>query len=123
MAPWLLKPRPGETRDGLGDTHDNDLRLRPQCHRWGCELVATRRRPSPHGDGGVEVRKIFHKLRSHAIEPFNGLFKNVFDWRVKMPVKGLQRWQLLAWGAVVVYQLVWLYQHEHDLPLGKSIKP
>jgi hypothetical protein len=24
------------------------------------------------------VRKVFHKLRSQAIEPFNGLFKNVF---------------------------------------------
>ena len=73
-------------------------------------------------DGGVEVRKIFHKLRSQAIEPFNGLFKNVFEWRVKMPVKGLQRSQLLALGAVVVYQLVLFYQHEQNLPLGKGIK-
>jgi hypothetical protein len=51
----------------------------------------------------------FHKLRSQAIEPFNGLYKNVFEWRVKMPVKGLQRSQLLALGAVVVYQLVLFY--------------
>jgi hypothetical protein len=28
-----------------------------------------------------------------------------------MPVKGLQRSQLLALGAVVIYQLVLLYQH------------
>jgi hypothetical protein len=69
------------------------------------------------------TRKIFHKLRSQAIEPFNGLFKNVFEWRLKMPVKGLQRSQLLALGAVVVYQLVLRYQHEHDLPLGQGIKP
>ena len=55
--------------------------------------------------------------------PFNGLFKNVFDWRVKMPVKGLQRLQLLTLGAVVVYQLVLLYHHEQHLPLGKGIKP
>jgi DDE family transposase len=122
VAPLLLKQLPGETRYVLGDTHYNDPELRQQCHRWGCELVATRRGPYPHGDGGVEVRKIFHKLRSQAIEPFNGLFKNVFDWRVKMPVKGLQRSQLLALGAVVVYQLVLLYQHEHNLPLGKGIK-
>jgi hypothetical protein len=54
----------------------------------------------------VEVRKVFHKLRSQANEAFNGLFKNVFDWRAKLPVKGLQRSQLLALGAVVVYQLV-----------------
>jgi hypothetical protein len=86
-------------------------------------LVATRRGPHPHHDGGVEVRKVFHKLRSQAIEPFNGLFKNVFEWRVKMPVKGLQRSQLLALGAVVIYQLVLLYQHERNLSLGKGIKP
>jgi hypothetical protein len=69
------------------------------------------------------VRKILHKLRSQAIEPFNGLFKNVFEWRVKMPAKSLQRSQLLALGAVVIYQVVLLYQHERHLPLGKGIKP
>ena len=40
-----------------------------------------------------------------------------------MPVKGLGRSQLLALGAIVVYQLGLLYQHEHNLPLGKGIKP
>jgi hypothetical protein len=39
-----------------------------------------------------------------------------------MPVKGLQRSQLLALGAVIVYQLVLFYQHEQNLPLGKGIK-
>jgi Transposase DDE domain len=123
VAPLLLKQLPGETRDMLGDTHDNEPELRQQCHRRGCALVATRRGPYPHGDGGVEVRKIFHKRRSQAIDPFNGVFKHVFEWRVKMPVKGLQRSQLLALGAVVVYPLVLRDQHEHDLPLGKGIKP
>jgi hypothetical protein len=41
---------------------------------------------------------------------------------VKMPVKGLQRSQLLALGAVVIYQLALRYQHEQHLPLGKGIK-
>ena len=77
----------------------------------------------PHHDEGVDVRRLFHKLRSQAIEPFNGLFKNVFEWRTQMPVKGLQRSQLLALGAIVIYQLALLYQHEHNLPLGKGIKP
>ena len=77
----------------------------------------------PHADGGTAVRKVFHQLRSKSIEPFNGLCKNVFEWRVKMPVKGWQRSQLLALGAVVIYQLVLLYQHERQLPLGKGIKP
>jgi hypothetical protein len=123
VAPQLLAHLPGEVRYVLGDTHYNDPELREQCHRRGCELVATRRGPYPHRDGGAEVRKVFHKLRSQAIEPFNGLFKNVFEWRVKMPVKGLQRSQRLALGAVVIYQLVLLYQHERNLPLGKGIKP
>jgi hypothetical protein len=123
LAPRLVEQLPPEVRYVLGDTHYNDPELRRQCHRRGCELVATRRGSSPRRDGGVEVRKVFHKLRSQAIEPFNGLFKNVFEWRVKMPVKGLQRSQLLALGAVVIYQLVLLYQHERNLPLGKGIKP
>jgi hypothetical protein len=123
IAPLLLKQLPGEVRDVLGDTQYNDSEVRRQCHGRGCGPVATRRGTSPHHDGGVEVRKILHKLRSQAIEPFNGLVKHVFEWRVKMPVKGVHRSQLLALGAVVVYQLVWLYQQEHDLPLGKGIKP
>jgi hypothetical protein len=123
VAPLLLQQLPGEVRYVLGDTQYNAPELRRQCHRRGCELVATRRGPYPHCDGGVEVRQVFHQLRSQAIEPFNGLFKNIFEWRVKMPVKGLQRSQLFALGAVVVYQLVLLYQHEQHLPLSKGIKP
>jgi hypothetical protein len=123
VAPLLVEQLPGEVRYVLGDTHDNDPELRRRCHQRGCELVATRRGLYPHCDGGVEVRKIFHKLRSQAIEPFNGLFKNVFEWRVKMPVKGLPRSQLLALGAVVVYQLALLHQHQQGLPLGQGIKP
>lgn len=122
-APLLLEQLPAEVRYVLGDTHYNTPELRQECHQRDWELVATRRGPYPRSDGGAEVRKVFHQLRSQAIEPFNGLFKNVFEWRVKMPVKGLQRSQLLALGAVVIYQLVLLYQHERHLPLGKGIKP
>ena len=122
-APLLLEQLPEEVRYVLGDTHYNTPELRQECHQRGWELVATRRGPYPRRDGGAEVRKVFHKLRSKAIEPFNGLFKNIFEWRVNMPVKGLQRSQLLALGAVVIYQLALLYQHERNLPLGKGIKP
>jgi Transposase DDE domain len=123
VAPLVLEQLPEAVRYVLGDTHYNTPELQQECHRRGWELVATRRGSYPHCDGGVEVRQVFHKLRSQAIEPFNGLFKNVFEWRVKMPVKGLQRSQLLALGAVVSYQLVLLYQHERHLPLGQGIKP
>jgi hypothetical protein len=101
-APLWLEQLPGEVRSVLGDTHDNDPDLRQRCHQRGGELVATRRGPSPPRDGGVEGRKVFHHLRSQAIEPFTGWCKNVCDWRAKLPVKGLQRSQLLALGAVGV---------------------
>lgn len=123
VAPLLLAQLPWEARYVLGDTHYNDPALRHCCQVQGRELVATRRGAYPHRDGGVEVRRIFHKLRSQAIEPFNGLFKNVFEWRTQMPVKGIRRSQLLALGAIVLYQLVLLYQHEQHLPVGKGIKP
>ncbi len=123
VTPLLLEQLPGEVRYVLGDTHYNTPELRQECHQRNWELVATQRGPYPHRDGGVAVRKVFHKLRSQAIEPFNGLFKNIFEWRVKMPVKGLQRSQLLALGAVLIYQLVLLYQHERNLPPAKGIKP
>jgi DDE family transposase len=123
IAPQLLAPLPAEVRYILGDTHYNDPEVRTLCEQTNRALVATQRGAYPHHDDGVEVRRIFHQLRSQAIEPFNGLFKNVFEWRTQMPVKGLRRSQLLALGAIVVYQLVLLYQHEHHLPLGKGIKP
>lgn len=123
VAPRLLEQVPLETRYVLGDTHYNDPELRCQCQRRGAELIATRRGAYPHQDGGAAVRKVFHQLRSKSIEPFNGLFKGVFEWRVKMPVKEIQRSQLLALGAIVIYQLALLYQHERGLPVGQGIKP
>ena len=102
--------------------HDNTPEWRQACAWHHRELVATRRGPYPHRDGGVEVRRIFHKLRSLAIEPFNGLFKNIFEWRGQMPVKGLKRCQLLALGAILLYQIVLLYQHQRQLPVGVGIK-
>jgi hypothetical protein len=123
VAPRLLAPLPAEVRDVLGDTADNAPEVRQLCEESDRALVATRRGTYPHHDDGVEVRRLFHHLRSQAIEPFNGLFKHVCEWRTQMPVKGLRRSQLLALGAIVIDQLELLAQHEHHLPLGKGIKP
>jgi len=41
----------------------------------------------------------------------------------QVPVKGLKRTQLIVLGAVLLYQLVLLYQFDHPKPLGKGIKP
>lgn len=123
IAPQLQRELPPEVAFVLGDTHYNDDALRADCrlnNRW---LVATRRGKYPHTDPGVEVRRIFHKLRSKAIEPFNALFKNIFEWGGQVPVKGLKRVRLIVLGAVFVYQLVLLYQFLHALPLGVDVKP
>jgi len=98
----LIKELPAEVRCALGDTHYNAPEVRADCNLRGIELVATRRGPHPHKDGEVEVRRIFHKLRSQSIEPFNGLFKDVFGWSKNMPVKGLKKKsQLFALGAKI----------------------
>jgi hypothetical protein len=122
IAPLLFTQLPAEVRYVLGDQHYNTPELHAECSRHNRELVATRRGAYPHSDGGVEVRRIFHKLRSQAIEPFNGLFKNLFEWGGQMPVKGLRRCQLLALGAVLLYQLVLLYQHHRHQLVGVGIK-
>ena len=122
VAPALFVQLPAEVRYILGDTHYNTPDVQQLCQGRGWWLVASRRGQYPHTDSGVEVRRIFHKLRSQSIEPFNGLFKNVFEWGGQVPVKGLWRTQLFVLGAVLLYQLVLLYQFQHRKPLGVGIK-
>lgn len=122
IAPALLRHLPAEVRYLLGDTHYNTPDLRRLCQARDCWLVATRRGKYPHTDNGVEVRRIFHKLRSQAIEPFNGLFKNIFECGGQVPVKGLSRTRLFVLGAVLLYQLVLLFQFQHHKPLGLGVK-
>ena len=122
-APALIRQLPCEVRYVLGDNHYNVPELHEQCEFHNRLLVASGRAPYPRTDPGAQVRKIFHKLRHQAIDPFNGLFKNVFEWRGQVPVKGLKRTQLIVLGAVLLYQLVLLHQFEHGKPLGQGIKP
>jgi hypothetical protein len=122
-APALITELPLEVRFVLGDNHYNTPEVRDHCQISNRLLVASGRAPYPHTDAGVEVRRVFHRLRHQAIEPFNGLFKNVFEWGGQVPVKGEKRTQLIVLGAVFLYQLVLLYQFQSHLPLGKGIKP
>ena len=82
----------------------------PSVLRRRRELVATRRGRYPHTDGGVEVRRVFHKLRSRAIENFNEQFKGIFDAHGQVPTKGLVNTRRFALGAVLVYQLTLWYR-------------
>lgn len=124
VAPALIRKLPPEVRYVLGDRHYNDDagEVLACCRLSDRLLVTTKPGPYPHADDGVAVRQIFHRLRSQAIEPFNGLFKNIFEWKGQVPVKGLNRVRLIVLGAILLYQLVLLYQFQAGLPLAKGIK-
>ena len=124
VAPALIHELPPEVRYVLGDRHYNDEagEVLTCCRLSDRLLVTTKPGPYPHTDDGAGVRRVFHRLRSQAIEPFNGLFKNIFEWQGQVPVKGLNRVRLIVLGAILLYQLVLLYQFQAGLPLGKDIK-
>lgn len=122
-APALVRQLAPDIRYILGDTHYNDPDLRLQGEQQERFLIATHKGARPQPDFGTKVRQLFHRLRSKAIEPFNALFKNVFEWSGQVPGRGLQPTRLIVLGAVLLYQLVLLYQFESNLPLGKGIKP
>jgi hypothetical protein len=121
-APRLLDEVSLDARFVLGDTHYNDPAVREHCFGAGRLLVATRRGAYPHTDDGVEVRRVFHKLRSLAIENFNGQFKGIFDAHGSVPTRGLARTQRFALGAVFLYQLTLLYRLEHHQDLRVGLK-
>jgi hypothetical protein len=81
VAPYLIEQLPEEARFVLGDIHYNAPNVRRECLRSTEErfLVTTERGAYPHTDDGVEVRRIFHKLRSVANENFNEHFKAIFE--------------------------------------------
>src|SRR5215218_1803729 len=122
-APRLLDEVPPEARVVLGDTHYNDPAVRDHCAGAGRLLVATRRGRYPHTDDGVEVRRVFHQLRSHAIENFNGQFKGIFDARQPVPTRGLLATRRFALGAVLVYQLAVWHRFEAGDDLRVGLKP
>lgn len=123
QAPALLRELPSEARYVLGDVQYNDPALRQLCEERGHEWVTTRRGAYPHTDGDVEVRRVFHKLRSLAMENFNQHFKAIFGVHGAVPTKGLRTTQRCALGAILVYQLALLYRFQHDLDLNVGLKP
>jgi hypothetical protein len=123
MAPQLVARLPAEVRYLLGDRHYNTPELREQCADDERILVTSRYGRYPHSDGGVEVRRIFHKLRSTAIENFNEQFKGIFDGHGQVPTKGLSNTRRFALGAILVYQLTLWYRFEHGLDLRVGLKP
>jgi hypothetical protein len=122
MAPELVCRLPAEVGYLLGDRHYNTEELREQCADDERILITSRYGRYPHIDGGVEVRRIFHKLHSTAIENFNEQFKGIFDGHGQVPTKGLTNTRRLILGAIVVYQLMLWYRFEHGLDLRVGLK-
>ena len=122
VAPALLRELPAEARFILGDLHYNAPNVQETCEQGGQILVTTQYGPYPHTGDGVEVRRLFHKLRSVAIENFNEQFKGIFDGHSQVPTKGLRNTRRFALGAILLYQLALLYRFQHDQPLRVGLK-
>ena len=122
VAEALLRELPAEVRFVLGDQHYHAPNVRERCEPRGCMLVASQPGKYPHTDPGVEVRRLFHELRSRAIENFNGQFKGIFGVHGSVPTRGLVRTQRFALGAVLLYQLAVLYRFEHGQDLRVGLK-
>ncbi|MHB8993357.1 MAG: transposase, partial [Chloroflexota bacterium] len=123
QAPALLEELPAEIRVLLGDVQYNDPELLQRCESQGRLLVTTKRGSYPHTDDGVEVRRFFHQLRSHAIENFNAQFKAIFNCLGQVPTRGLVSTRRFVLGAVLVYQLALLHRFESGDDLRVGLKP
>jgi hypothetical protein len=121
-APALIREVPPEMRFLLGDRHYNAPNVRQAWETVERVLVVSQYGAYPHSGDGVEVRRVFHKVRSRTIENFNEHFKGIFDGHGQVPTKGLLNTQRFALGAVFVYQLALLYRFENQLPLCIGLK-
>jgi hypothetical protein len=123
VAPLLLAALPAEVRFVLGDHQYNAPNVRALCDQDDRILVAAQHGGYPHTDDGVAVRRVFHKLRSTAIENCNEQFKGIFDAHGAVPTRGLPATRRFALGAVLVYQLLLWHRHQHALDLRVGLKP
>ena len=119
----MLTGLPHDVSAILGDQHYNDPALLAQVTGEDRLLITTKRGPYPHTDDGVEVRRIFHQLRSHAIENFNSQFKDMFGCLGAVPTKGALATRRFILGAVFLYQLIVLHHQQAGRSLRVGLKP
>ena len=117
IAPRLLTHLPAEVRFALGDRHDNTTDVQAAYARTERTLVASHYGRYLHTGDGIEIRRVFHKLRPVCIEHVNAQFKAIFDVRGAVPPKGLTNTRRFALGAVLVYQLTLWHRHQQHLDL------
>jgi hypothetical protein len=122
QARELLADLPAEVRFVLGDNHYHDAALRHRAGAAGQHLVASQRSRRKR-DPGRAVRRLFHRLRTAAIESFNGQFKAIFDVNGPVPTRGLAATGRFVLGAVFVYQLTLLHRFEAGADLRVGLKP
>ena len=123
VAELLIPELPHDTRFLLGDAHYGAPNVQKLCDRSGITLVTTKHGAYPHRDDGVEVRRIFHKLRDIAVENFNEHFKGIFDSHGQVTTKGLINTKRFALGAIFVYQIALLYRCSSGIELNVGLKP
>ena len=123
IAPDLIADLPAEMRFLLGDLQYNADNVRQACATSDLFLVTTQRGTHPHTDPGVDVRRVFHSLRSRTIENFNEHFKAIFEIHAQVPTKGLVPTQRYVLGAVFVYQLALLLHHQQGFLTNAGLKP
>jgi hypothetical protein len=112
LADELLCETPQEARFILADSQYDTKELDQQCAARDQFLIATHKATSPRNAAGTEVRRVFHRLRSVAMENYNSLFKSTFDFRRPIPTRGLVNTQRFVLGAVLVFQLALLYRYQ-----------
>ena len=123
LAPTLLPELPAALRFLPADVAYDDPALRAAGAAAGLTLVTPRRGAYPHADAGVEVRRVFHRLRSQAIETWNGQFTAIFECGDRVPTRGLVATRRFVLGAVLVYQLVLLHRRALGADLRAGLKP
>ncbi len=84
-------------------------------------MITPQPEPYPHTGSGVEVHRIFHKLRLLTIENFNSQFKGIFVLG-QVSTKGWINTRRFTLGAILVYQLVLPYRFQHNMHLRVSLK-
>jgi hypothetical protein len=122
-APDLIAELPLHPLYLLGDLHYNAEEVDDACLPRGYTPVTTQYGKYPHTGPGVEVRRVFHKLRSVAIENFNELFKGIFSAHEQVPTKGKTATKRFALGAVLVFQIALWYRFENQMDLRVGLKP
>jgi hypothetical protein len=108
----MLDELPPEVRFVMADSQYNCKQLHSACNQAGRHLVAGSRSKRPRTDDGAIVRQMLHSIRHHSIENFNGLFKNIFDFRRPVTTRGLANTARLALGALLLYQLALLHRYQ-----------